>query len=213
MIIPNRKPKINGSVALRATASALVLMMTVCICRFDARCDTVRKNVLRLHISANSDSAEDQALKLSVRDRLLELTDEVFADCKSESEAAEAARNAVALFRSEAEREITENGYSYPVTVEVSDVWFETREYESFTLPAGVYEAVRVVIGSGEGHNWWCVMFPAICLPAVTDSEGRLNEALGDQCSEIVTSKKRYKAEFKVVEVFERVKLRLKDIF
>lgn len=200
---------VDRSAAVRAVACALVLMLTCSICGFDSKCGAIRENVLRLHILANSDSEEDQALKLRVRDALLTVSETVFADCKDEQQAAAAAAENIELFTAVAQAQVYENGYSYPVRVELADTWFETRDYERFTLPAGNYEALRVIIGEGEGHNWWCVMFPAVCLPVASGEAEDFSEVLKDDEADIVQKPERYKARFKIVEVFEKTRSKL----
>ena len=204
---------IDRSAAVRALACGLVLVLTLTICGFDAKCDTVRENVLRLHVLANSDSEDDQALKLKVRDALLTVSADVFENCTSEQEAVASAKDNLALFTSTAEQVIAENGYSYSVKVEVADTWFETRDYENFSLPAGVYEALKVTIGEGKGKNWWCVMFPSICLPAASGESKDFSSVLEDDTAEIVEQPKRYKARFKVVEIFEKARKSIADFF
>lgn len=203
---------LNARVAVKAVACGAVLAVTFSICGFSAKCDNIRNNVLRLHVLANSDSPEDQALKLKVKDAVLAVSDEIFSECESESEAAEAASRAAGLFQNAAENVIFENGYAYPVTVEVADTWFEKRIYDDFTLPAGTYEALRVVIGSGEGHNWWCVMFPALCLPAASET-GDFSEVLSEAETDMVERPQSYAARFKVVELFEKARRKLGKIF
>ena len=204
---------IDRPAAVRVIACALVLVVTLSICGFEAKCDTVRENVLRLHILANSDSDEDQALKLKVRDALLTVSEAVFEDCTSESEAALMAQNSLELFTQTAQQTVLDNGYDYSVRVEIADTWFETRDYEDFSLPAGTYEALRVIIGNGEGHNWWCVMFPSICLPAASGKNDGFSNVLEDDTAEIVEQPKRYKARFKIVEVFEKARKSIADAF
>lgn len=122
--------------------------------------------VVRLHVLANSDSEEDQALKLKVRDRVLEYAEPLLASAGDRSEAEALLRGRVPELEELAAREIRANGYDYPVTIELEDTVFPTREYEGFTLPAGKYLALRAVIGAGEGRNWWCVVFPPLCAAA-----------------------------------------------
>lgn len=210
-LLKNLFKHIHRSAAIRAIACGLVLVLTLGICGFDAKCDTVRENVLRLHVLANSDSNEDQALKLKVRDALLTVSGGVFENCTSEQEAVTSAKENLALFTKTAEQVIAENGYSYSVKVEVADTWFETRDYESFSLPAGTYEALKVTIGEGKGKNWWCVMFPSICLPAASGESKDFSCVLEDDTAEIVEQPKRYKARFKVVEVFEKARKSIAD--
>ena len=125
----------------------------------------IRSETLRLHIIANSDSEEDQQLKLNVRDAVLEATGELFAEVSGKTEAVAAAEYSSNDIKAIAEKVIAEECFGYPVQVEVVEMWFETRSYEGFTLPAGDYDAVRIIIGDGEGKNWWCVMYPALCIP------------------------------------------------
>ena len=136
---------------------------------FAGRCEDVQNEVLRLHIPANSDSPEDQAVKLEIRDMVLREFGGCLADCSELSLAEEQA----ALLIPDIERRCTEylreNGFSYSAGAELVTMYFTTREYDSLILPAGEYRALRITLGSGEGHNWWCVIFPQLCLPAVSD--------------------------------------------
>lgn len=204
--------KFDRKVAFRSLCCALVTVLAMSVAGFDAKCDEIRENVLRLHILANSDSETDQALKLKVRDRLLEVSNEVFIGCETETQAVKVAKENIKLFTDEAKKVIAENGFSYDVNVEVADTMFETRDYENFSLPAGTYEALRVIIGSGQGHNWWCVMFPAVCLPAAGENQG-FSGVLKEDTAEIVEQPTHYKARFKVVELFEKTKFKLSKIF
>ena len=125
--------------------------------------------VVRLHVLANSDSEEDQALKLKVRDRILSCAEPLLASAADRREAESLLRGQVLELERAAALEIQANGYDYPVSVHLEDTVFPTREYEDFTLPAGKYLALRVIIGAGEGHNWWCVVFPPLCAAASAD--------------------------------------------
>ena len=155
-----------------AIAIALILCVLSAYCgQFWESCETVQEEVLRLHILANSDSEEDQKLKLKVRDRLLAESECWFSDTEEKSTAEENLQAHLAEIAAIAEEEIRENGYAYPVTVRLCRSDFSTREYEGFTMPAGEYDALRILIGEGEGQNWWCVMFPPLCLPTVLTEE------------------------------------------
>lgn len=211
-LLKNLSKHIDRSAAIRAVAVALILVLTCCICGFDAKCDTIRENVLRLHVLANSDSTEDQALKLKVRDALLVASEDVFKNCNSEAEAAERAKQNISKLQQIAQQAVFDNGYSYPVTIEVAKTWFETRHYEEFTLPAGEYEALRVVIGEGEGKNWWCVMFPAVCISSA-GKDNDFSKVLSDDAAEIVEKPKQYKARFKIVELFQKARRGLSKLF
>nr|WP_325212978.1 stage II sporulation protein R [uncultured Oscillibacter sp.] len=122
--------------------------------------------VVRLHVLANSDSEEDQALKRKVRDRILAYTEPLLAGSAGREEAEALLRGRVPELERIAAAEIRASGYDYGVAVELEDTVFPTREYEGFTLPAGKYLALRVVIGEGAGRNWWCVVFPPLCAAA-----------------------------------------------
>ncbi len=174
---------------------------------FAAQCEQIPQEVFRLHVLANSDSQEDQTLKLKVRDRLLEETGELFSACATKEEAMETAKANLAALEQAAIDEIRQQGYHYGVTVEVENTFFNNRQYENITLPAGKYDALRVVIGEGQGQNWWCVLFPAMCLPAAEKREGmpQLQDVLTDGQMNAVEGN-RYEVKFKTVEIFESIK-------
>jgi stage II sporulation protein R len=134
---------------------------------------------------------------------MLELAEELFKDTKDYIEAKEIAEKNIDILRQNAKETLAKNGCDSEVSVTVGKAWFGTREYEDFTLPAGEYDALRIVIGEGEGKNWWCVMFPAVCLPA---AKGDIEDALDSPETEIVKGGKKYKAAFKIVEIYESVK-------
>lgn len=190
----------------------LIFSILISMTGFEARCGEIRENVLRLHILANSDSAEDQQLKLKVRDRLLAEGSEIFESAKDERQALERVKTNLAKLQLAAEDEIKKNGYDYPVKVEIGQVDFSTREYENFTLPAGRYEAVRVLIGNAGGQNWWCVMFPPVCLPAADDQQ-ELSDVLSENSVKIIENPQNYKIRFKTVEIYENIKTKLTNWF
>ena len=195
-----------------AVLIGLVLAVLLSLVGFDAHCTEIRENVLRLHVLANSDTEADQALKLRVRDRVLEAGEAVFTGASDEAEALEAARANVGLLQAAAEAEIAESGYDYPVRVEVGKSRFDTRVYDDFTLPAGEYEAVRVLIGEAAGHNWWCVMFPAVCLPAAEEKED-MSRVLEGESLEIVEQPAKFTFRFKAVEIYEGIRDKVKAWF
>lgn len=164
----------------------------------------VRSETLRLHIIANSDSDFDQELKLKVRDRILEATGELFAEVSGKTEAVAAAEYSSDDIKKIAEAVIKEEGYDYSVQVEVTEMWFETRSYDGFTLPAGDYDAVRIIIGAGEGKNWWCVMYPALCIPGAEQNI----EQYGENVKFITGSG--HELRFAVIEWIEQIKQLLK---
>lgn len=169
--------------------------------------ENISDQVFRLHILANSDSAEDQQLKLKVRDEILKKGETVFASSNSLEETIELCKNNIALFQQTAEQCLKNNGSDYDVKVYVDKEYFNTREYDEITLPSGIYNALKIEIGQGKGHNWWCVMFPAICLSSVTDDE--LNKYLSEDEQKLVNSDSKYEVRFKIVEIYEKVKSKI----
>ncbi len=176
-------------------------MFTSMINRTVAASSEVRSETLRLHIIANSDTEEDQALKLKVRDAVLEATGELFAEVSGKTEAVAAAEYSSDDIKAIAEEVIAAEGYDYEVRVEVTEMWFETRSYEGFTLPAGDYDAVRIIIGEGEGQNWWCVMYPALCVPG---AEADVVSEYGENAGFITGSG--YEIRFVLIEWIEELK-------
>lgn len=171
---------------------------------FEAACDDLRTNVLRLHIIANSDSEADQALKLEVRDRILEQTSDIFDGKTSVAEAERAVGMNLERFEETARGVIKENGFAYSAEAYVGNSYFETREYDDFTLPAGNYRSLIIRLGKGEGHNWWCVVFPAVCVPAAADAE--LSDSTSETSAEIAEHPQKYVMKFKAVEIYEKIK-------
>lgn len=194
--------------------AVLVSFVGARVYSFDRGCDGIRDSVLRLHILANSDSDADQSLKLKVRDRLLHEGRELFSDCQSRDKAEQKAKSEVERLTAAAEEVIATEGYSYPVKIYIGDADFNIRQYGDVTLPSGRYRAVNVVIGSGEGHNWWCVMFPPLCLPAaeeVNADKDEIEEVLTDEQTDIVENSSKYEFKLKIVELWNRWTKKLQD--
>lgn len=136
---------------------------------FSANCSDVYGEVLRLHIPANSDSKEDQDIKIKLRDMLLEKFGSELSGCGDLQEAQLRAEELLPEIERAANDFLNANGFTYGASAELVDMRFTTREYDKLILPAGTYKALRVTLGSGKGHNWWCVIFPQLCLPSVTE--------------------------------------------
>lgn len=128
------------------------------------------QGLIRFHVLANSDSKADQALKLKVRDAILRKFDPVFGQADSITEARSLIKENIPKMQAEAARVIKANGKNFPVKVVYGNFDFPVKSYGDLTLPAGRYEAVRVLIGKAEGANWWCVLFPPLCFVDVTSS-------------------------------------------
>lgn len=124
---------------------------------------------MRLHVLANSDTEEDQALKLLVRDAVLERATEILEQSADRAEAEIRLRESLPELEAIAEETVRATGYDYAVTAELEDTAFPTKEYDGFSLPAGEYLALRILIGEGVGQNWWCVVFPPLCTAASAD--------------------------------------------
>ena len=170
---------------------------------FTKQCEAVNKEVLRLHILANSDSNDDQELKLKVRDEILKLSSgDLSADNLDESKIL--AVSNLETIKETAEKTIKENGYDYTVSVEFTEMFFDTRFYEDVTMPAGKYDAVRVTIGEGKGKNWWCVLYPPLCVsPAISKDYDEIT----------VCTETKFKAKFKIFEIFETAKNYIEENF
>ena len=165
---------------------------------FDNECETVRENVLRLHILANSDSEEDQALKLRVRDAVLRETAADFAAAGDREDTVKTAGRLLTKMKTAAEKTLEEAGCRDTVRVSMVNMYFETREYDGAILPAGYYDAVRIELGAAEGHNWWCVLFPQLCIG--TAMEGPELEQI-----EKLAEGPEYRLSFALVEWLERL--------
>lgn len=195
-----RFKKIEISVAI-----ALVISVIVSVSGFAVGCRDIRSSAVRLHILANSDSEADQAVKLLVRDALLECGSELFDGSTDTFLVEKRLENEKEKLISVAVKVLRENGFDYGADIILVNEYFSTREYEGFTMPAGRYLALRVILGKGEGHNWWCVMFPPLCLPAASQ-DVELEAYFGPNGAEIVQSKPKYEIRFKIVDIIESIK-------
>ena len=165
------KEKLSATMAVRLSCMslgaimALSLAISVAVAAGSSKPDDViyGGELIRFHVLANSDSEADQALKIKVRDRILSETCLPLEEAQNTAEAEQQIRSHMADIRAAALDEIQKQGYDYPVSVQLGVFDFPVRQYGNVTLPAGRYPALRVLIGEGAGHNWWCVMFPPLC--------------------------------------------------
>lgn len=169
---------------------------------------SLSQSIVRLHVIANSDSDADQALKLKVRDEILKHSEANFT-------VKDDVKNNLDIYRDIALRVIAENGYDYDVDVEYGNFPFPTKYYDNLALPAGSYDAVRVVIGSGSGKNWWCVLFPPLCyVSGTTDASGakeKLRGLLSRGDYDMITAQSNggsvpVEIKFKLVEFYGKIK-------
>ena len=168
--------------------------------------DRLRGSVLRLHILADSDSERDQTLKLRVRDALLESGVLDGADSLEEAEASAAEK--LPEIERIAETVLRANGCELPVEAELADTEFDVRTYGDITMPAGNYRALRVKIGSALGHNWWCVMYPALCVPAACDVTDNVETELAyfdDEELDIMHEPEKYEIRFAIWDKIKEI--------
>ncbi len=180
-------------------SAVMVLMAVLFIAVMPTEAEgAVYEDTVRLHILAESDSAEDQALKLALRDAVLS----EFGARLRAAESGEDARGTLSGMIGEIEdfcrAEIARLGFDNVVSVTLTEEWYETREYADFTLPAGVYTSLKIVIGKGEGQNWWCVMYPPMCLDVACDDTAK--DKYTDE-ERVLISGNGYRAKFKILEL------------
>ncbi len=194
----NIKTKLRISVAI-----SLVICICVSLIGFEANCEDLRNNILRLHILANSDSDADQALKLKVRDEIINRSEINFEACTNLEEALKKTEQLLPEIEKIAQKTIYDNGFSYSVTAEIGKEYFKTRIYDEFTLPAGYYDSLIIKIGEANGKNWWCVIFPSMCVPAACDD---LENYVGEGAANISENRNKYQVRFKIVEYYQNFK-------
>ena len=164
--------------------------------------------VLRLHVVANSDSAADQSLKLQVRDAVLVQASPLLKGLHDPAEAEEALLPHLDELAAAGRSVLVQAGCHDTVSVSVEDQWFPTRNYDTFSLPAGNYRALRVVIGEGKGQNWWCVVFPPLCLASVTEevTETAADSGLSDDQISLITGRDgQYVLKFRIIEWWQEL--------
>lgn len=189
----------------KSLISGLLLTLLLVLTGFANNCENLSTKVLRLHILANSDSAEDQALKLNVRDKIIEKSGNFLSTATSKASAQTLTAKNLDNIREIAEQEVQNRGYTYPVKVQMTKMYFPTRNYGNTTLPAGHYDALRVIIGEGKGKNWWCVIFPQMCLGSAKNSAA-IDSVFSNSEKKIINSSGNYEIKFKVVEWFYALK-------
>lgn len=174
--------------------------------------DNLYNSVFRLHIIANSDSEEDQNLKYIVRDNIINYMNNECKGLKTKSDVIKYAKTHLNEINNIAEATVKENGFNYPITVEIGNFEFPTKNYGDISFPSGSYDALRVKIGNGSGKNWWCVMFPPLCFVDTTNgivpdsSKESLQESLSEENYKIVsdTESSDITIKFKILEFFEK---------
>ncbi len=170
-------------------------------------------NIFRLHILANSDSEEDQALKLKVRDAILQYMETLNTANQDKQSVIELSKNHIEDFKTIAKKIIQENGYNYSVSAEIGNFYFPTKYYGNISLPAGDYDALKIEIGDAKGQNWWCSLFPPLCFVSVSsgvvekEGEEYLKENLTEEEFEIISeASPEIEFKFKIVELINQKK-------
>ncbi|MBQ6152602.1 MAG: stage II sporulation protein R [Ruminococcus sp.] len=188
---------------LRVVTAATALSVLIALIPFQNSCEELYSDVFRVHIIPNSNSAYDQSMKLSVRDAVLSAISPLYdgADCKAD--AMRITQENLPLIEKTANTVVRDSGADYSVTAAIENTYFNTRYYEDFTMPAGWYDALKLTIGEGGGDNFWCVMYPALCVGAATRKE--LREDLDEGEYEVVTCDD-LTFRFKIVEYYERLR-------
>lgn len=171
--------------------------------------EKIYDTVLRLHVVANSDSDEDQALKLKVRDAVIEESRAMLEGCETREDAAVTVEKNRDRLLCVAKQVIVEEGYSYPVAVELGLEEYPEKTYDSCCFPAGEYLSLQVKIGNATGQNWWCVLFPPLCLSAASadNEDAFVSVGLNKEQYSIITQtdKSTYRVRFKILEVFKSI--------
>lgn len=190
-------------------ASAVLVIASVSSF-FPSRSDFgIYDNVIRLHVIANSDSDEDQAQKLRVRDRILELVGEGLGDAETKADAEAKMAEMLPEIESAAAELLADENSGYKVTATLTEEKYPRKSYGTVTLPSGTYTSLRVIIGEGAGHNWWCVLFPRMCTkPALSADEQKddFTEAgFTPSQYKIITDSEntRYVVKFRIIEIIK----------
>lgn len=206
----NRRRKIIAAVA----AGLFIVLWSLCVYA-EMTFRDISDNVLRLHVLANSDSQQDQALKLKVRDCVLEETNLILENCESRSEAEMRIEENMDRLSRVAVACIARQGYDYPVTVRMENIYFPTRSYEGGSLPAGVYKALRVEIGQAQGKNWWCVLFPQLCFINASVPEGSPSPAQKPSPTPepVKVQTESVTLRFKIIDIFQKTKHEIKSVW
>lgn len=186
-------------------------LLTVFLCGLcfglvqEKRQANLASQVIRLHVLAASDSEEDQSRKLAVRDAVLAAAQPLIEQAEDAEEARELLTAALPDIAAAGEAALRDSGCGDEVTATLGVDHFPTREYEDFSLPAGNYTALRVVIGAGEGKNWWCVVFPPLCMGSVTEQTAE--SFLTDDAVKLITENDgEYVLRFKALELWDSLK-------
>lgn len=211
--------KLNISIFKRLLILLVLLFIYTFICAFsyaNAVSTNIQESVFRLHVIANSDSAEDQNLKYIVRDKVLEYINNISANQCSKEDVIKLATENINEIQKIAENTILENGYNYAVKLNIGNFAFPTKTYGDISFPSGYYDALKIEIGNAKGQNWWCVMFPPLCFVDITsgvvpkESKEIIKENLSVEEYKLVSENtNEISFKFKIVEMFQNIGIKL----
>lgn len=170
---------------------------------FSANCNSIEEKILRFHVLANSDSEYDQDMKILVKDQVFAYVTGILENSTSLEESETIVTENLGEIENIANQVLEENGAKYTASVELCTSYFNTREYDTFTLPAGNYSSLKIIIGQGDGQNWWCALYPSLCISAAVDFDD-----FSEDEEEIITSDG-YEISFKLYEVYQNFKNRM----
>ena len=169
-----------GRLELAALIGLVITLRVSSVTGFMRDCAELRQEVLRIHILADSDQEADQAVKLQVRDAVLEAINQDFSGDGTLEGTIACLEGEMDRIEETANEVLAEAGMPYQAKAELTEMYFTTREYErdgsTFSMPAGRYQALRITLGSGEGHNWWCVAYPPMCIDAAVEGQAAVVE-------------------------------------
>ncbi len=186
----------------RILTASLALSILFMMIPFQNSCEELYKDVFRIHIIPNSDSAADQSMKLSVRDAVLKEISPLYRGINSKEDAVRITEENRDKILKAASSAVRRSRADYPVKADIRNLYFNTRYYDNFTMPAGYYDALQLTIGEGRGQNFWCVMYPTLCVGAATRS--KMKDDLSEGEYEVVTSDDLV-FRFKIVEYYESI--------
>lgn len=211
----NRISKKNVKYTILLLSLLFLYILISAFSYVDAVSKDICESVLRLHVIANSDTKEDQELKLKVRDNVLSYMNTICKNARNKEEAIQIAESHIDEFKQIALNTISENGYDYSVNLKIGNFSFPTKTYGDISLPSGYYDALRIEIGEAKGQNWWCVMFPPLCFVDVSsgivpeDSKEEMKSNLSEEEFTLISDQQdaTINFKFKLIELFQNVKI------
>ena len=196
----------------KAIACGLAVVVLLCFLTsivLMAEAEELSDKMIRLHVIANSDSEEDQALKLAVRDAVLSYVTDKLESADDREEARAVLEENLDEIAALAEEVISEYGYTYEAAAEIGMEEYPTREYDTFSLPAGRYLSLRLTLGEGKGRNWWCVVFPPVCLSSASREELAVMDFTSSEIDLMTAENTGYVLRFRLVELLGELKNKL----